>query len=116
MQDAMKLQPPAGDWLSALPLDDELKVWQNSDTDRAIFVDIGGGMGQQCIRLRERFPDAVGRVILQDMPITIERIASPMPQGIEAMAHSFDNPQPVKGWLASFRGSSIANILEALLC
>ncbi|KAF4447567.1 O-methyl transferase B [Fusarium austroafricanum] len=96
MQDAMKLNQAEGDWLSVLPLDDEVKQWQVSDPDRVLFVDIGGGMGHQCIRLRDKYPDVPGRVILQDMPITVERIPKPMPHGIEAMAYNFDEPQPIK--------------------
>ncbi|KAK7403402.1 hypothetical protein QQX98_010815 [Neonectria punicea] len=96
MQDAMKLHQPEGDWLSVLPLDDEVKKWQVSDPDRVLFVDIGGGMGHQCIRLREKYPDVPGRVILQDMPITVDRIPKPMPHGIEAMPYNFDEPQQIK--------------------
>ncbi|KAG5742681.1 hypothetical protein H9Q70_014582 [Fusarium xylarioides] len=96
MQDAMKLNQAEGDWLSVLPLDDEIKSWQASDPDRVLFVDIGGGMGHQCIRLRDKYPDVPGRVILQDMPITVGRIPKPMPHGIEAMPYNFDEPQPIK--------------------
>lgn len=97
MQDAMKLQPPGGDWLSVFPVDDEpVKTDTSSDPERVLFVDIGGGMGQQCMRLRERFPDAPGRVILQDMPITIGRVPKPMPHGIEAIPHDIDDVQPIK--------------------
>lgn len=106
MQDAMKLQPPDGDWLAALPVDDEVAKWQSADPERVLFVDIGGGMGHQCLRLRERYPDAPGRVIVQDMPITIGRIPKPMPHGVEAMAHTFDDPQPVKGESRTFRPTS----------
>ncbi|PNP73498.1 hypothetical protein FNYG_13148 [Fusarium nygamai] len=96
MQDAMKLNQAEGDWLSVLPLEDEVKRWQSSDPDRVLFVDIGGGMGHQCIRLRDKYPDVPGRVILQDMPITVARIPKPMPHGIEAMSYNFDEPQPIK--------------------
>ncbi|KAG5659889.1 hypothetical protein KAF25_003411 [Fusarium avenaceum] len=96
MQDAMKLNKTDGDWLSVLPLDEEIKRWQASNPDRVLFVDIGGGMGHQCIRLRDQYPHVPGRVILQDMPITVERIPKPMPHGIEAMPYNFDEPQPIK--------------------
>lgn len=99
MQDAMKLQPPGGDWLSVFPTDDG--ALHAADPGRALFVDIGGGMGHQCIRFRERFPDVPGRVVLQDMPITIGRVPSPMPHGIEAMPHDIDAPQPIKGKFCS---------------
>lgn len=45
--------------------------------------------------LREKYPDIPGRVILQDLPATVER-ALPTP-GVENMAHDFFQPQPVKG-------------------
>lgn len=95
MQDAMSLQPPGGDWLSVFPMED----LEALNTERPLFVDIGGGMGQQCMRFREKHPDIPGRVILQDMPITIGRVPKPMPNGIEAMAHDIDAPQPIKGKL-----------------
>lgn len=93
MQDAMKLQPPGGDWLSVFPLEG----LEASSPERPLFVDIGGGMGQQCMRFRERHPGLPGRVVLQDMPITIGRVPQPMPNGIEAMAHDIDAAQPIRG-------------------
>lgn len=102
MQDAMKLNQTEGDWLSVLPMEDEIKRWQASDPDRVLFVDIGGGMGHQCIRLRGKYSDIPGRVVLQDMPITVERIPKPMPHGIEAMPYNFEEPQPIKSKLAIY--------------
>ncbi|KID82751.1 O-methyl transferase B [Metarhizium guizhouense ARSEF 977] len=96
MQEAMSLQKPEGDWASALRIDEAVQSWSISEPTRVLFVDIGGGLGHQCIRLRETYPDIAGRVILQDMPITIGRLTKPMPHGIEAMEHNFDNLQPIK--------------------
>ncbi|UNI24538.1 hypothetical protein JDV02_010274 [Purpureocillium takamizusanense] len=96
-QDSMALHSPtSGDWLSALPghLVEETPALEH---DPVLFVDIGGGMGHQSIRLRERYPNAIGRVILQDMQVTIDRISKPMPHGVEAMVHGLFDPQPVKG-------------------
>jgi demethylsterigmatocystin 6-O-methyltransferase len=109
MQDAMKLQPPGGDWLAALPISEEVANWKASEPDRVLFVDVGGGMGHQCLRLRERFPNLPGRVIVQDMPITIERISKPMPHGVEAMAHSFDDPQPIKSMSSGSLTTDVAS-------
>lgn len=59
------------------------------------LADIRAGIGQQCIEFRRRFPDAPGRVILQDLPHVVEQA---MPHdGVEKMGHSFFTPQPVKG-------------------
>ncbi|KAI1424214.1 S-adenosyl-L-methionine-dependent methyltransferase [Xylaria sp. FL1777] len=65
-----------------------------------VFVDVGGSMGHQCIALRQTHPDLVGRVVLQDLPETIERVKmNPLPgfEGIEMLAHDFFKPQPLQG-------------------
>ena len=96
MQDAMKLHQSEGNWLSVFPID-ELLASPAQDPSRVLFVDIGGGMGHQCMRFREQYPDLPGRVVLQDIPQSIARVPKPMPHGIEAMPHSFDDAQPIKG-------------------
>ncbi|KAI0141209.1 S-adenosyl-L-methionine-dependent methyltransferase [Xylariaceae sp. FL1272] len=65
-----------------------------------VFVDIGGSFGHQCVALKQKYPDLVGRVILQDRDEVIEQVkAKPLPgfNGIEAQAHDFFTPQPIKG-------------------
>ena len=79
----------------------ETKVARNTRPDRPIFVDIGGGIGHQCLAFKSRFPDSPGRVILQDLPAVIAQ-AIPI-QGVEAMAHDFMVEQPVKGILSTKR-------------
>ena len=60
-----------------------------------LFVDVGGGIGQQCVALKQRFPNAPGRVILQEMPQTLEQAIKA--EGVELMAYDFWTPQPIKG-------------------
>ena len=79
----------------------ETKVAPNTRPDRPIFVDIGGGIGHQCLAFKSRYPDSPGRVILQDLPAVIAQ-AIPI-QGVEAMAHDFMVEQPVKGKLSTKR-------------
>ncbi|KAI0433110.1 S-adenosyl-L-methionine-dependent methyltransferase [Xylaria sp. FL1042] len=65
-----------------------------------VFVDVGGSMGHQCIALKKRHPDLTGRIVLEDLPETIERVkANPLPsfEGIEMIAHDFFKPQPLQG-------------------
>ncbi|KAI1323729.1 S-adenosyl-L-methionine-dependent methyltransferase [Xylariaceae sp. FL0255] len=65
-----------------------------------VFVDIGGNVGHQCIAVRQRLPNLVGRIILQDREEVIEQVQkNPLPgfEGIEAVAYDFFKPQPIKG-------------------
>ena len=65
--------------------------------DTPIFVDVGGAGGHQCVEFRAKYPDIPGRVILQDQPPVVEQAEGALPVGIEAMAHDFFTPQPIKG-------------------
>ena len=75
---------------------------KNADSSTPVFVDVGGAMGHQCIALRQRYPELLGRVILQDQEQVISQVkASPLPgfTNIETHSHDFFKPQPVKGML-----------------
>ncbi|KAI3325423.1 S-adenosyl-L-methionine-dependent methyltransferase [Xylariaceae sp. AK1471] len=81
-------------------LDFETEFAKGADGSTAVFVDVGGSMGHQCIALRQTYPDLVGRVILQDLPETIEKVrTSPLSgfEGIDVLAHDFFTPQPLQG-------------------
>jgi demethylsterigmatocystin 6-O-methyltransferase len=82
------------DWLSLFPVEKEVGD-RSAEPEKALFVDIGGGSGHQCIRLKNKYPNLPGRVILQDVPESIERVTPT--EGIEAMAHNFYDPEPIKG-------------------
>ncbi|KAF7622083.1 putative O-methyltransferase [Aspergillus flavus] len=84
-------------FLSTFPLEKELGSW-SAEPEKALFVDIGGGMGHACIRLREKYPNQPGRVILQDLPPVLQAAQATLPlSGIESMPHNFHTPQPVQG-------------------
>lgn len=73
---------------------------QNTDDSTILFVDVGGAMGHQCIALKQKYPELLGRVILQEQAHTIEQVkASPLPgfEGIEPQVHDFFTHQPLKG-------------------
>jgi len=79
-------------WLDAYPLE---KATRGLSPERPLFVDIGGGLGHQCIALRERFPQLGGKVILQDIPQTLTH-AIPHDK-VEVMVQDFFEPQDIKG-------------------
>ncbi|KAJ5900168.1 uncharacterized protein N7473_004238 [Penicillium subrubescens] len=61
-----------------------------------LLVDIGGGEGHYLHAFNDRFPDAPGRRILQDLPQVVSDPKA-APTGTELMAYDFFTPQPVKG-------------------
>ncbi|KAL5341090.1 S-adenosyl-L-methionine-dependent methyltransferase [Aspergillus crustosus] len=65
-----------------------------SDEKQVFLVDIGGNQGHDLARFREKHPTLPGRLILQDLPAVV---AGHEGEGVEAMAYSFMDPQPVKG-------------------
>lgn len=83
-------------WLSVYPIEEETKGW---NPENPVFVDVGGGIGHQCLALITKYPQLPGRVVLQDLPAALEQ-ALPM-QNVEALGHDFFQPQPIKGIYAS---------------
>ena len=81
-------------WLTVYPLQEESLGF---DTTKPLFVDVGGGAGQQCLAVQHAFPKLPepGRIILQDLGPTLQH-ALPM-ENIEKIPHDFFTPQPIKG-------------------
>lgn len=83
---------PKNSWLNVYPVSKKIL---GLDSERPVFVDVGGGIGHKAAEFLEKYPDMSGRVILQDLP---NSIAKALPtQGVEKIAHDFFQPQPVKG-------------------
>lgn len=64
--------------------------------DDVLLVDVGGATGHDLIAFHEQYPSLPGRLVLQDLPITIAE-AKGLPDIIEPMAYDFFTEQPVKG-------------------
>ncbi|KAI6087974.1 S-adenosyl-L-methionine-dependent methyltransferase [Hypoxylon rubiginosum] len=79
-------------WLDVFDLAGHL---EGSSSDTLIFVDIGGGLGQQCALLKEKHPQLPGRVVLQDQPFVLPH-AIPT-DGVEKLSFDFWTEQPLKG-------------------
>ncbi|KAL5358189.1 O-methyl transferase B [Aspergillus floccosus] len=68
---------------------------QKTSPDDILFVDVGGGLGHQCARLRAHYPNLQGRMIVQDRKRVID--ARPPNKGVEKMVHDIFDPQPIQG-------------------
>lgn len=84
---------PVLSWLSVYPVRKETESL--CDPSRALYVNVGGGVGHQSAQFKAAFPKIPGRIILQDMPHTIADALQT--EGVENMAHDFFQPQPIKG-------------------
>ena len=82
-------------WLDFYPFEQKLPAEVRDSDHDVLFVDVGGALGSEILELRKRFPALKGRMILQELPQTIEHV-SPDP-GMEATVHDFFTPQPVTG-------------------
>lgn len=93
-------------WLSVYPIDEETKGWNPKDP---VFVDVGGGIGHQCLALRTKYPQLPRRVIVQDLPQAIEH-ALPH-QDVKVLAHDFSSLSQLKVCLAASKDQeSLANV------
>lgn len=79
-------------WMDEYPIERDT---HDGDPALPLFVDIGGNVGHFCAKFKKVFPTVPGRVILQDLPSTLAN-ALPTP-GVEALAHDFFEPQPIRG-------------------
>jgi hypothetical protein len=79
-------------WLTAVDFKTEFAT--GFEADEVVFVDVGGGIGQQCQILRDAYPD-LGRFVLQDKPYVVEQALTVF--GMETMAYDYFTKQPVKG-------------------
>lgn len=82
-------------------------------TDTPILVDIGAGRGYDLIKFSKWFPNAAGRLILEDLPTVIDEIRGAYDleaAGIRAVPFDFfADVQPMKGKIGSSRRSSSFN-------
>ena len=75
------------------------KLIDDDDKDRFLFVDAGGGVGHQCVTLRQHHPGFRGRIILQELPRAIANADLSLLEEnkIEWVEHDATLPQPIKG-------------------
>lgn len=80
-------------WLDNFP--HELLL-ADPDSEKPLFLDVGGGLGWQCHALKQRLPQIKRKVMVQD----IEQVIANRTPGVDGAVINFFEPNPVKG--ASF--------------
>ncbi|KAL8708122.1 MAG: hypothetical protein Q9220_006976 [cf. Caloplaca sp. 1 TL-2023] len=85
-------------WYDTYPIEKEPTASSTSNVQSidVFLVDIGGNLGHDLINLKAKIPHIRGRLILQDLPAVITHASFARESGIEAMAHNFFEPQPIK--------------------
>ncbi len=83
-------------WFDFFNIDDILLKDANTDPDATLLIDIAGGEGHDIAEFHSRYPDAPGRLILQDLPPVIDSIQKLAPK-VERQKYDLFTPQPVKG-------------------
>jgi demethylsterigmatocystin 6-O-methyltransferase len=79
-------------WLDVYPFQEAA---QGLKPEQPLFVDLGGGLGHQSIALREKLPQLPNKIILQDIPATLEHaIKHP---GVDIVVQDFFQPQAITG-------------------
>ena len=78
-----------------VPIETFLGKGARADKEAVMLVDVGGGTGRDITGFHQAYPNLPGRLILEDMPAVVEN--AKLPAGIEALAHDFFTPQPIKG-------------------
>ena len=98
-----------GDWF---PVQERVLAGADSDPERALVVDIGGGRGHDLMLFQKRFPDAPGKLVLEDLPSVIDEAASDLNAcGIQGVKYDFfKEANPVKGPSFPLCDSASANL------
>lgn len=78
------------------PVQQRLAEGFNHRSDSVMLVDIGGSVGHDLKDFLDMHPTVPGRMIVQDLPQVI-KMARVVGSRIEAMAHDFHTPQPIRG-------------------
>ena len=84
-------------WHEFYPVEKNLiEGFNKTEDNAALIVDIGGSVGHDLDEFRRKFPNAGGRLVLQDLPVVIGQIGE-LDAKIERMPYDFFEEQPVKG-------------------
>ncbi|KAE8373714.1 S-adenosyl-L-methionine-dependent methyltransferase [Aspergillus bertholletiae] len=88
-------------WADWFPVPDQILAGAHKGSDGPLLVDIGGGRGHDLLGFKQRFPDAPGRLVLEDLPAVIEEARSALDlkgNGIDMVPYDFfAQQQPIQG-------------------
>jgi demethylsterigmatocystin 6-O-methyltransferase len=85
-------------WLDQIAFDQEFAQTSPSTPDTILFVDIGGGIGHQCTTIAKKYPNLIGRIILEDQPQVLA--LSVVAERIEKIPYDYLTVQPIQGKIA----------------
>ena len=110
---SMPVQQGTNSWTSAIPL---VKRLESADPSAVQFVDIGGGLGSQCVAFINATKGSLpGKVILQDLPETLGLAHNH--EGMEKMAQNYFEGQDIKGGSVRILGIELrTNCLQNHRC
>lgn len=77
-------------------MQDKLIEGAKTSEDDVLIVDVGGNKGHDLEEFKSKWPNAPGRLVLQDQPHVLVDIQSLDP-AIEPMVHDFFTEQTLKG-------------------
>lgn len=83
-------------WFEKFPVKEIMLDGASTDSNETLFIDIAGGEGHDVEAFHKAFPDVPGKLVLQDLPPTIDNIKS-LDAAVERQKHDFFQPQPIKG-------------------
>ncbi|KAG4416780.1 hypothetical protein IFR04_010109 [Cadophora malorum] len=102
------------EWFNFADVDSILLNGFGETTENAtLLVDVGGGRGHDLEAFRNRFPDAKGSLILQDLPPVIDDIKE-LHVDIMRTKHDFFTPQSVEGARAYYLRSILHDYSDAV--
>lgn len=84
-------------WLEWFPVKERLLDGARPDGD-VLMVDVAGGRGHDLLAFAEKFPDAPGRLVLEDLPHVVDESTVDTTR-IEKKPFDLFKPQPVQGKL-----------------
>ncbi|KAK4498624.1 hypothetical protein PRZ48_011283 [Zasmidium cellare] len=91
LMDGVASQP--GSWTDVYPVE---TIFSGNNAHCALVVDVGGAEGRDMQTFVQRFPEASGRVVLQDQQAVIKTVLHLQNEGVIPMAHDFFTEQPIK--------------------
>ena len=99
-----------GDWF---PVREQILDHPDLTADTPLIVDIGAGRGHDLMGFRQRFPDAAGKLVLEDLSTVIDEVRGA--QDLEAakvdtqVFDFFNEVQPVEGRLFANQSERIGD-------
>lgn len=93
----MTAQRVGPNWIDLCPIDEVFGSGLRVDPDAVLLVDIGGGVGHDLIYFRSKHGHLPGRLVVQDLPATIDYARQQPHEGVELHAYDMFTPQPIKG-------------------